>query len=164
MPLRALRLVTVTHWGFDGKTRSGALIVHADLAPAIVDAFRALFDSGFPIEQMRLVDEFDGDDDRSMTANNTSAFNCRRATGAQRWSEHAYGRAVDINPVQNPFVTGGGAVLPPEGAAHVRRDPATRGLIAADGPAVNAFRTIGWQWGGEWSGGKDYQHFSPAGR
>ena len=164
VPLENLRLVAITHWGFDGAPRPGEIVVHADAADAVVEVFRRLFAAKFPIEQVRLVDEFGGDDDRSMAANNTSAFNCRRATGAQRWSEHAYGRAVDVNPVQNPFVTRAGAVLPPQGASHVRRDPATRGLITADGPVVAAFRAVGWRWGGHWSSGKDYQHFSATGR
>ena len=116
------------------------------------------------IEQVRLVDEFGGDDDRSMAANNSSAFNCRKATGSDRWSEHAFGGAVDINPVQNPYVTGSGAVLPPNGAAHTRRDRATPGLITAGDPVVKAFAAIGWRWGGDWSEGKDYQHFSATGR
>lgn len=164
VPLDALRLITLTHWGFTGEVRSGELVVHADHATAVVEVFRVLFDERFPIEQVRLVDEFGGDDDRSMAANNTSAFNCRLATGSQRWSEHAYGRAIDINPVQNPFVTRSGAVLPPEGATHTRRDAATPGLITADGPAVAAFRAVAWKWGGDWSTGKDYQHFSANGR
>lgn len=164
VPLESLRLVTATHWGFDGTVRRGELVVHADYADEIVTVLRRLFASRFPVEQMRLVDEFGGDDDRSMAANNTSAFNCRRATGASRWSEHAYGRAVDVNPVQNPFVMSSGRVLPPAGAAHVRRDRSTPGLITADGPAVAAFRAVGWKWGGAWSRGKDYQHFSATGR
>jgi hypothetical protein len=116
------------------------------------------------VRQVRLVDEFGGDDDRSMAPDNTSAFNCRRVTGSPRWSEHAYGRAVDINPLENPYVTGAGAVLPPEGAAHTGRDPGTLGLITADGPVVDAFAAIGWHWGGDWSSGRDYQHFSATGR
>ena len=164
VPLQDLRLLAIRHWGFDGRPRAGELVVHAAAADAVLDVFRALFTARFPIEQVRLVDEFGGDDDRSMAANNTSAFNCRRATGSQRWSEHAYGRAVDLNPVQNPFVTRNGAVLPPQGADHVRRDPATRGLITADGPVVAAFRAVRWAWGGHWSSGKDYQHFSASGR
>lgn len=162
--LDALRLITLTHWGFDGDVHRGELVVHADDADAVVAVFEALFEQRFPIEQVRLVDEFGGDDDRSMAANNTSAFNCRPVTGSQRWSEHAFGRAIDINPVQNPFVTRSGAVLPPEGAAHTRRDPAVPGLITADGPVVAAFRAVGWEWGGDWSSGKDYQHFSATGR
>lgn len=162
--LDELQLVTVSHWGFDGRVRQGELVVGTTHAAAVASVFRELFEARFPIESMRLVDEFDGDDDRSMAANNTSAFNCRFATGSQRWSEHAYGRAIDINPIQNPYVTRGGAILPPAGAAHTQRDPATPGLITEEGPVTAAFRAIGWSWGGNWSSGKDYQHFSASGR
>ena len=158
-----LRLVAVDHWDFDGQRRRGELVVHADYAEQILGVFRSLFDARFPLQQMRLVDEFGGDDDRSMAANNTSAFNCRAATGSDRWSEHAYGRAIDINPVQNPYVTSGGKVLPPEGADFVNRDDRP-GVITADGPVVTAFNVIGWGWGGAWRSGKDYQHFSATGR
>jgi len=164
VPLDELRLVTVSHWGFDSRTRQGELVVAATDAEDIVRVFRRLFDERFPIESMRLVDEFGGDDDRSMAANNTSAFNCRPATGSTRWSEHAYGRAVDINPVQNPYVTRSGAVLPPAGETHTTRDPATPGLITDGSVVVSAFADIGWTWGGHWSSGKDYQHFSATGR
>lgn len=164
VPLDALRLVTVTHWGLDGRPHQGELVIHAELAGDIVSVFRQLHEARFPVAQMRLVDDFDGDDNRSMAANNTSAFNCRRATGSDRWSEHAYGRAVDINPVQNPYVTTSGSALPPAGAAHTDRDPHTPGLIGAGGPVVAAFARIGWGWGGAWSSGKDYQHFSASGR
>ena len=164
VPLADLRLASVSHWGFDGQPRRGELVVHAEYADRIVEVFRAVFEARFPIEQMRLVDEFGADDDRSMAANNTSAFNCRSATGSNRWSEHAYGRAVDINPVQNPFVRSSGAVLPPAGAQFTDRRSGAAGLITADGPVVAAFRSIGWRWGGDWSSGKDYQHFSSTGR
>ena len=164
VPLDELRLITLSHWGFDGRAVPGELVVAAEYADRIVSVFRRLFEERFPIESMRLVDEFGGDDDRSMAANNTSGFNCRPATGSNRWSEHAYGRAIDINPIQNPYVTRSGAVLPPAGAAHTSRDAATPGLIAHDGPVVDAFHEIGWIWGGNWSSGKDYQHFSATGR
>ena len=162
--LEDLRLVTVSHWDFEGRQRQGDLVVHRDQADAVISVFRELHDGRFPVEQIRLVDEFGGDDDRSMAANNTSAFNCRRATGSSRWSEHAYGRAIDINPVQNPYVTSSGAVLPPAGRDHRTRDPAVTGLITSEGPVVAAFDRIGWGWGGRWSKGKDYQHFSASGR
>ena len=162
--LEDLRLVTVAHWDFDGEPEVGEIVVHRDYADDVVGVFRSLYDSRFPLQQMRLIDEFGGDDDRSMAANNTSGFNCRRATGSTRWSEHAYGRAIDINPVQNPYVTRAGNVLPPEGSAHVSRDPGTSGLITADGPVVQAFSAVGWGWGGHWTSSKDYQHFSATGR
>lgn len=160
----ALRLLELTFWGFDGVEHEGELVVAADYAEDIVAVFRHLHEARFRIQQLRLVDEFGGNDDRSMAANNTSGFNCRRATGSDRWSEHAYGRAIDINPIQNPYVTRAGSVLPPAGAAHTTRNPATYGLITADGPVVAAFARIGWVWGGRWSSGKDYQHFSATGR
>ncbi len=164
VPLEDLRLLRLSHWGFDGAVRTGELVVHADAATDVVAAFRAIYDARFPIERMELVDEYGGDDDASMAANNTSAFNCRMATGADRWSEHAYGRAIDINPVQNPYVTRSGAVLPPSGARYVTRDPSVPGLITGDGPVVRAFAAIGWAWGGTWSSSKDYQHVSATGR
>ena len=162
--LRDLRLIELTHWGFDGEPHNGELVVHADQADRIVSAFESIYRDRFPIEQMRLVDEFGADDDRSMAANNTSAFNCRPVAGSQRWSEHAYGRAIDINPIQNPYVTRDGQVDPPAGAAHTDRDPATPGLITAGDAVTKAFAAIGWIWGGTWSSGQDYQHFSSSGR
>lgn len=164
MPLASLRLLTIQHWSFDGDVRTGELVVAAEHAEATAKVFAALFAARFPIAQVRLVDEYGGDDDRSMAANNTSGFNCRRATGSAQWSEHAYGTAIDINPIQNPYVTGSGRVLPPEGMPHVQRDPATPGLIVAGDPVVAAFAAVGWRWGGDWSQGKDYQHFSASGR
>jgi hypothetical protein len=164
VPLQDLRLVNVSHWGFDGAARTGEIVIHADFATEAVSAFDALFMARFPVEQMRLVDDFGGDDDRSMAANNTSGFNCRAATGSDGWSEHAYGRAIDINPIQNPFVTASGSVLPPAGEAHLDRDAAEPGLITRDGPVVAAFAAVGWRWGGDWVSGQDYQHFSATGR
>jgi D-alanyl-D-alanine carboxypeptidase len=162
VPLRDLRLVTITHWGFDGRPRPGELVVHAAHAGGIRRVFAELFAAQFPIEQVRLVDEFGGDDDRSMAANNTSGFNCRPVRGSARWSQHAYGRAIDINPLQNPYVTRGG-VHPPGGREYLRRDADRQGLITARGPVATAFARIGWRWGGAWSN-PDYQHFSANGR
>ena len=157
-----LRLVTITHWGFDGQPRPGELIVHATQAENIRRVFAELFAARFPIEQVRLIDEFGGDDDRSMAANNTSAFNCRPVKGSTHWSQHAYGRAIDVNPLQNPYVTGSG-VSPPAGREFLLRDGTRQGLITARGPVVTAFGRIGWGWGGAWSN-PDYQHFSANGR
>ena len=162
VPLRDLRLVTITHWDFAGQLRPGELVVHAAHAENIRRAFAELFAAHFPIEQVRLIDEFGGDDDRSMAANNTSAFNCRKAFGSNSWSQHAYGRAIDVNPLRNPYVTRGG-VYPPGGREFVPRDGSVQGVITAGGPVVQAFARIGWRWGGAWSN-PDYQHFSSSGR
>jgi hypothetical protein len=99
-----------------------------------------------------------------MAADNTSAFNCRHAvaTGPRRWSSHAYGAAIDVNPLENPYVRAG-KVLPPRGRAYVDRTLTEPGMIHPGDEVVRAFRTIGWKWGGSWSSLKDYQHFSATG-
>jgi hypothetical protein len=160
--LSDLRRVTLTHWGFDGQPRPGEIVVHRDQADRILGVFAAVFEAHFPIEQVRLIDEFGGDDNRSMAANNTSGFNCRYVAGTRRWSQHAFGRAIDVNPVQNPYVRGG-EVNPPEGRPYLRRDRNVPGLITADGPVVAAFSRARWLWGGRWAS-PDYQHFSSSGR
>lgn len=162
VPLEDLRYLTLTHHGFDGGVVEGELVVHADVADDVVGVFGVLFDEGFPIRSMRLVDDFGGSDDASMAADNTSAFNCRVVAGTGTWSEHAYGRAIDINPVENPWVRGGD-VQPPAGADFAAR-PDAPGVIHADDAVVRAFAEIGWTWGGTWSSPVDYQHFSLTGR
>jgi len=116
-----------------------------------------------PIERMRLVDHYGGIDTASMAANNTHGFNCRRVAGSGRWSEHAYGRAIDINPVQNPYVADS-IVLPPAGARYLDRGAVRPGMLVTGGPAVAAWKRVGWHWGGDWGSLKDYQHVSSTGR
>lgn len=153
----------MSHWNYAGSVSTGKLVVAADLANQVVDIFRDLYDARFPIERMRLVDEYDGDDDLSMAANNTSAFNCRPVTGGSSYSEHSYGRAIDINPVMNPYVKGS-TVLPPAGSAYLNRNLDAPGMIHASDEVVQAFASRGWIWGGTWSSLKDYQHFSTTGK
>ncbi|MCA1727696.1 MAG: M15 family metallopeptidase, partial [Actinobacteria bacterium] len=142
----------------------GVLIVHADAAAEIAQVFRSLFTARFPIERMEPVDSFGGDDDRSMEADNTSAFNCRSATGnPDAWSEHAYGRAIDVNPLLNPWVDGD-TVLPPQGRPYADRTRTDPGMIHEGDACVAAFAAAGWGWGGRWTSVKDYQHFSATGR
>jgi hypothetical protein len=112
---------------------------------------------------MELVDVYGGDDDRSMEANNTSAFNCRRVTGGTSFSQHSYGTAIDLNPLPNPYVRGD-TVLPPAGRAYLDRTDVRQGMIVDPGPVVGAFAVIGWEWGGNFTALKDYQHFSENGR
>ena len=164
VPLADLRLLTVDYWGFDGREHAGELVIHEREAEDVIVAMRRLYDARFPIRRMLLVDAYGGDDDRSMAANNTSAFNCRAVTGQPGvWSEHSYGRAIDINPVQNPYVLDG-AVLPPEGRAYKDRSLEAAGMIHPGDPVVRAFADIGWSWGGRWESPTDYQHFSATGR
>jgi poly-gamma-glutamate synthesis protein (capsule biosynthesis protein) len=161
-----LRLLTTSHVGFDGKPRTGRLVVNADVVGDVRTVFRALYRARFPIRRVRLVDAYDGSDDRSMAANNTSAYNCRRVAGQTTWSDHAFGRAVDINPVQNPYVTEDG-VLPPAGRRYADVDRSSGastapGVIGEGSTATVVFDRLGWEWGGRW-GSPDYQHFSAPG-
>ncbi|HEU5142582.1 MAG TPA: M15 family metallopeptidase [Solirubrobacterales bacterium] len=158
-----LRLLRVTHWGFDGRVHRGRLVVHRRHAAAMLDVMRRLYRLRFTIRRMRLVDAYGADDRRSMAADNTSAFNCRTVAGTSRWSEHAYGRAIDVNPVENPYVTDSGYVSPPAGARFARRDQNVRGMIHGGGPVVATFAAAGWEWGGDWAWPKDFQHFSVSG-
>jgi D-alanyl-D-alanine carboxypeptidase-like protein len=159
-----LRLLTVSHWGFDGRIHRGRLAVHRDAAGEMLAAMRSLYRLRFPIRQMSLVDAYGADDHRSMAADNTSAFNCRFVAGQPGvWSEHAYGRAIDVNPIENPYVTGSGYVSPPAGAPYARRSRHHRGMIHRNGPAAHAFAAVGWEWGGSWPWPRDYQHFSASG-
>lgn len=162
VPLEDLRYLTLTHHDADGGVATGELVVHADVADGVVEVFRTLFAAGYPIRSMRLVDDFGGSDDASMAADNTSAFNCRAITRGTGWSEHAYGRALDLNPRENPYVRGT-LVLPPEGRPYADR-PDLPGVVHAGDVVVSAFAAAGWQWGGSWSSPVDYQHFSVSGR
>ncbi len=158
-----LAVLDLPRWGEDGAVHRGELVVAAEVADAVLGVFGALYDARFPIARMEPVHRFGGSDDASMAANNTSAFNCRPISGGTSWSEHSYGRAVDLNPLVNPYVRGA-RVLPPEGAPYADRAQLAPGGVGPDGPAVAAFAAIGWKWGGNWRSYKDYQHFSESGR
>ena len=163
VPLRDLRLLALSYWGFDGRVHSGRLVAHRDVAQQLVGVFRRLYAAGFPIRRMVLVDAYGGSDFRSIEADNTSAFNCRYVDGTTRWSEHAYGRAIDVNPIENPYVSGG---TTSHRASRLYLDRSRRrpGMAYEGGALVRAFDRAGWGWGGRWSGAKDYQHFSASGR
>jgi len=159
-----LRLVKVDFVGFDGAVHPGELIVNASVARGVVTVFRALFRARFPIRGMEPVDAFGGDDDRSMAADNTSGFNCRAVTGQPGvWSQHAYGLAVDVDPLENPYLAGG-SIEPPAAARFADRSQRFPGMIHDGDAAVQTFASIAWGWGGHWSGPVDYQHFSANGR
>jgi hypothetical protein len=158
--LRALR---VPHWDFRGRLRYGTIVVHSSTVPQLVSVFRRLYRARFPIRRMLGVERYRGSDDRSMAADNTSGFNCRYVGGTTRWSEHAYGKAIDVNPVENPYVHGG-RVEPPAGSRYLDRSARRPGMAVRGGILVRAFEEAGWHWGGRWQSSKDYQHFSVTGR
>jgi hypothetical protein len=164
VPIRDLRFLKLRFFGFDRDPHMGELVVHRRWAGEIVKVFRRLYAERFPIRRMRLVDRYGADDLRSMKADNTSAFNCRwRAGQPGVWSQHAYGRAIDVNPVENPYVVGD-RVSPPEGRRFRDRSRRRRGMIHRHDVVVRTFRRQGWKWGGLWNDVKDYQHFSSTGR
>jgi hypothetical protein len=163
VPIRDLRLIRVSYRGFDRKRRIGKLVANKDAVADLVHALRSMYRRSFKIHRMRLVDRYGGSDRRSMRADNTSAFNCRRVAGTSSWSEHAYGRAIDINPVENPYVASDGTVSPRKGRRYVDRSHHVKGMIHSKGATVRAFRRVGWGWGGNWRSSKDYQHFSASG-
>lgn len=161
--LRGLRLLKLSHWGFDGRPRTGQLVVHRDVARELVSAFRELYAARFPIRRMRLIDAYGGSDFQSIEADNTSAFNCRYVDGTTRWSEHAYGRAIDVNPIENPYVSGG-RTSHRASVPYVNRARRRPGMAYEGGALVRVFDRIGWSWGGRWQSVSDYQHFSASGR
>jgi hypothetical protein len=168
VPLEDLRHLQLSYVGFGGGARTGELVVHRDVAEDVVSVFERLYAARWPVARMRLVDAYRGDDDRSMAADNTSAYNCRQVAGSSSWSEHAFGRAIDVNPVENPYVRSG-SVAPPAGVpfAYLDRSPGARvrpGVVQAGDLVVRAFADVGWEWGGLWTSSKDYQHFSLSGR
>ncbi len=158
-----LRALEIDHVSFDGGHLRGTLIVHRLVVDELVQVFGQLYAARFPLHSIRPVDEFVGDDGRasddvSMAAGNTSAFNCRTVTGGRRWSDHAFGTAVDLNPIVNPYVSGT-TVLPPAGADWVDRSRHHPGLIRSGDVVTRAFASVGWTWGGDFRTLKDYHHF-----
>jgi hypothetical protein len=163
VPIRKLRLVTLRYWGFDREAHRGRLVVHRNVARDVARVFRRLYVTRFPIRRMHLVDRYGANDRASMTDDNTSAFNCRwRAGQPGVWSMHAYGRAIDVNPVENPYLSSGG-YSPPNAGRYVDRSDRRRGMIFHGDRVWHAFRRRGWEWGGDWRS-PDYQHFSTNGR
>lgn len=160
-PFEALSLLTVDHWNCQGGLGRGELVVAAPLADEVLAIFEGLHAAGFPIARMELVDSFGGDDDAAMAANNTSCFNFRTVAGTSVLSNHAFGAAIDINPLFNPMIVDG-AFFPPAGVAYEDRTVLRPGMIVRPGPVVDLFEAHGWEWGGDWAS-KDYHHFAKPG-
>ncbi len=157
-----LRYVTLTFWGFDDRAHTGELLVNADAADGVVEVFRTLLDARFPIEEMRIVRADELDVAPTGDGNNTSAFVCRNAVLSDSWSQHAYGRAIDVNPFHNPYVRGE-LVLPELASAYADRSDVRPGMVLPGEAVVQAFASIGWEWGGDFSTFRDDMHFSATG-
>ncbi|MEA3456775.1 MAG: M15 family metallopeptidase [Campylobacterota bacterium] len=164
--LEDLRYIRVSYWDFKGKIRSGELIMHRDVSRDIVEVFEELYNLRYPVRKMQLVSDFKGNDWQSIEAGNSSAFNCRSATGSKKWSKHAYGRAIDINPIENPYISKSGHISHKASLKYRKRahrnlsDPGDRAVLLKNDKATQIFKKNGWKWGGDWPGIKDYQHFS----
>ena len=155
-----LRRVDVNYIGFDGQTHRGDLIVHEDLAAEVIAIFDQLVQLRYPVEKVRTVDNYPGaDDELSMEDNNTSAFNCRDIPGTGSWSQHAFGRAIDLNPLLNPEIDRTGAIQPKTAGPYLDRRRTDPGILHAGDAAVRVFTDRGWRWGGNWRTPIDYQHF-----
>jgi hypothetical protein len=153
-----LRRVDVQYLGFDGQTHRGDLIVHEDLAAEVAAIFERLLQLRYPIDKVRKLDSYpSADDELSMEDNNTSAFNCRDLPGTGRWSQHAYGRAIDVNPLLHPYIDRTGAFQPNNAAPYLDRTRTDPGVLYAGDAAVRVFTDRGWRWGGDWRTPKDYQ-------
>jgi hypothetical protein len=155
-----LRTVEVSYWDFSGEPNVGKVVVARRVADDVVAVFRQLWAKRFPIRRLRPISAYRGDDDASMAADNTSGFNCRFVAGTKHWSMHAYGEAIDVNTVENPYVRGS-TVKPPAGRAFLDRSRYRQGMAMSDGVLVRAFASVGWKWGASFG---DYQHFSTTGR
>ena len=159
-----LRMLHMSYWGFDSQPHVGTMVVNQVVTSSVLTVFAKLFQERFPIRQMQPEDVFQGRDPDSMAADNTSGFNCRYAVapGPPQWSVHAYGEAIDVNTVENPYVEGG-TVQPPAGAAFMNRSYYRPGMAVPGGQLTEAFASVGWYWGGRWGSAPDYQHFSATG-
>jgi D-alanyl-D-alanine carboxypeptidase len=160
--LTDLRYVTVSFRGFDGRPHTGELVVHRRVADQVVSVFARLYRAAFPIEEMRLVTTADLDAHPTGDGNNTAAFVCRAARNQRRWSAHAFGLAVDVNPFQNPYRRGD-LVLPELASSYLDRGRVRPGMIRAGDVVTGAFAAIGWTWGGTWRSPTDLMHFSATG-
>jgi hypothetical protein len=157
----SLRLLTLNYWGFDGLVHKGELIVRDAAVQKMITVWTATFNAHFPIRRMVRVDVFGGSDITSMTADNTSAFNCRQVTGnPYALSPHSYGHAIDINTVENPYLASNNVWYPSNGLSYRNRSLSRPGMLFSGSTATKALVGQGYFWGANWSK-PDYQHFEP---
>ena len=162
IPLSELRYLRVLHYDFDGNVCQGELVCNKLISNDLLEIFETLFNACYPIECMVLIDDFDADDERSMTANNTSCFNFRTVAGTNKLSAHSRGMAIDINPLYNPYVKqvrGKTVVSPSAAQPYIDRSKAFPHKIDRQDLCYKLFVAHGFRWGGAWRSSKDYQHF-----
>lgn len=154
-----LRYLRMSYVDFEGNDQVGEMVCHKYIAEDMIYIFSKLYEARYQIAQMRLIDEFGGSDDESMAADNTSSFNYRVVAGSKSLSKHAYGMAVDINPLENPYINSKGTVSPKGGELYVDRKSGRPHMIDENDLCYKLFIERGFIWGGAWNSVKDYQHF-----
>jgi poly-gamma-glutamate synthesis protein (capsule biosynthesis protein) len=165
VPLRDLRYLRMTYRGFDGHDHTGEMIVHRNVAKEVIQIFGKLYQSKYPIRKMVLVSRYNASDFQSIEADNTSAFNCRRATGSRGWSKHSFGKAIDINPIENPYIRNNGRISHKTSYRYKIRKhknlkkPDDRAMLIRGDGAVKAFTSRHWRWGATFREARDLQHF-----
>ena len=153
-----LTYLTISHWDFEGNLQQGHMIVAEEIGNEVLEIFEEIFHANFPIERMRLIDFYNALDYYSMADNNTVAFNFRTIAGTDILSRHAFGMAIDINPIQNPYIRGD-TIWPAAGIEYIDRENIRPGMITPGCPVYTAFTSRGWIWGGSWASPRDYHHF-----
>ena len=153
-----MRYLTLYHYYYEGNIRQGEMVCNQAIAHDLLSVFKALFAEAYPIHSIRLVDDFDANDEASMEANNTSCFNYRTMVGTRMISKHALGMAVDVNPLENPCIKYG-RVHPASAEDYVDRSKDFPHKIDGNDYCKKVFASYGFSWGGNWGGSKDYQHF-----
>lgn len=159
-----LTQIQMSYWGFDDQPHMGQMVVNTSVVSSVIQVFSTLYADRFPIQEMVPESSYGGNDNAAAAADDTSGFNCRFAVapGPPQWSVHAYGEAIDVNDVQNPYIDGS-TIIPPAGAAYEDRGDVRPGMAVPGGVLVEAFASVGWYWGGRWTSAPDYQHFSLTG-
>lgn len=160
VPISQLRYLKIKYHDFGNRDKVGEMIVHRSVATEVTQIFKELYRNGYPIRKMRLVSQYNASDFQSIEADNTSAFNCRAVTGGKKWSNHSYGKAIDINPIENPYISRSGHISHKRSLKYRKRDHSnSRATILKSDIIVKLFKSKGWRWGGDWHSIKDYQHF-----
>lgn len=159
-----LRIVNVKYLGFDETEHFGDIVVHKDIALEVSKIFEELFTISYPIRKIFPIEKYNGDDFQSIEDDNTSAFNCRLAEGSKKFSKHSYGKAIDINPLENPYVYKDGTTSHKDSVKYLIREQngdslEKRAVLTSSSQTVQIFKKYGWKWGGDWKNTKDYQHF-----
>jgi signal peptidase I len=159
-----LRIVNVKYLGFDKNEHFGDIVVHKDISVEVSKIFEELFAINYAIRKIFPIEKYNGDDFESIEDDNTSAFNCRHAEGSKKYSKHSYGKAIDINPLENPYVYKDGTTSHKDSEKYLKREKndnsfENKAILTSSSQVVQIFKKYGWKWGGDWKNIKDYQHF-----